>query len=164
RSTLANDPMNLPRIEICNDDTIEQFAHKLERRAEPVTTKTKLNHELAPDTPVGFRAEEIRSVRPNIEPVHPDYVQALARRLDALVGEFVMLQTQLLKLANSPITLQKRLTTLFAQPVTGKTSRLVKPGDEIGPGIFVNFDSNTELTLSIEPKADHSLSPDTYLN
>jgi len=163
-STLADDLLNLPRIEICHDDGIDEFASKLQRRATPVSTVTNEPKEVTGTQLVGFRDEQIREARGNNNPVHPDYAQALARRLDALVGEFVMLQTQLLKCLGSPVTLQQRLTALFSQPITGRTSRPFEPGDEISPGISVSFEPDARLTLSVEPKTDHSLSPIDYLN
>lgn len=163
-STLADDPLNLPRIEICYDDGIEELAAKLQRRAKPVDIVADRKDEISAKHPVGFSAEQLREARGNNNPVHPDYGQALARRLDALIGEFVMLQTQLLKCVGSPVTLQRRLTTLFSQPVTGRTSRQIKSGDEISPGIAVTFDPSAQLTFSVEPKVDHSLSPNDHLN
>jgi hypothetical protein len=118
--------------------------------------------------PTGIAAQAIgfdgMPARGNDRPTHPGYARALAARLDALIGEFVSLQTRLLNALDAPVTLQKRLTTLFAQPVTGKESRAVRPGDEIGPGIVLSFDEAAEVTLTVEPKRDHSLSPDAYLN
>jgi hypothetical protein len=64
---------------------------------------------------------------------------------------------------NAPVTLQKTLTMLFAQPVTGKVSRVARPGDEISPGIALTFSEMAEVALSIEPKRDHALSPETCL-
>lgn len=113
---------------------------------------------------VGFDRESAPPARRSDTPIHPGYARAFASRLDMLIGEFVRLQTQLLNTLEAPITLQKTLTTLFTQPVTGKTSRAVYPGDEISPGIVLTFSETAEVILSIEPKRDHTLSPETYLN
>ena len=74
--------MHLPRIEILCDDGIDEFASKLRRRAEPVAVETKQKTGLAALEPIGFSAEQIRAARGNNDPIHPDYAQALARRLE----------------------------------------------------------------------------------
>ena len=194
-STFADDPMNLPRIEIFGDDDIETFAAKLApgrrgeppapdydpqsvgfaaagmpppRPAEPRAAAMAGLAAFLPSTPetevVGF-ASPPASLPQGIDmPIHPDYAKQLAARLDALIGEFVRLQSQLLGNLQSPLTLQKRLTMLFGQPITGQVSHPAIPGEEIGPGVTIGFDETAQLSLTVEPKADHSLSPDTYLN
>lgn len=192
RSTLADDPMNLPRIEVFGDDDLETFAGKVlpAVRGEPqraVPGSDSVGFDPPPARAAGPRPAAFAAVaatrRKDAEaevvgfdlvpaaptpgsdmPIHPDYAKQLAARLDALVGEFVKLQSQLLGSLQSPLTLQKRLTMMFAQPITGKVSRLAVSGEEISPGVTLNFDETAQLTLTIEPKADHSLSPDTYLN
>ncbi len=209
-STFADDPMNLPRIEIFGDDDIAAFARKLVPSAapsaasaipgdgEPVdgasssvgfdTAVTQKAHiagrsptagdslaaatapddarradrpKVAPPEIVGFDA----APAPRIErPVHPDYARALSARLDLLIGEFVKLQTELFKSLGSPVSLQQRLTALFGRPLTGKVRRLAVPGEELGPGIVLSFADNARVALTVEPKVDHSLSPETYLN
>jgi hypothetical protein len=81
-----------------------------------------------------------------------------------LIGEFVKLQTQLLKSLGGPVSLQQRLTALFARPLTGKISRVAVPGEEISPGIVLSFADTARVALAVEPKVDHSQSPDSYLN
>jgi peptidoglycan/xylan/chitin deacetylase (PgdA/CDA1 family) len=216
-STLADDPMNLPRIEIFGDDDIVTFARKLARDAassvasatpsdgEPAdTTSPSVGFEIAPAPEAGFASRSMTSpattafgndpvaaaapedarradgpefappqtaVAPAIvgfdaapAPIHPDYVRSLSARLDLLIGEFVKLQTQLLKSLGGPVSLQQRLTALFGCPLTGKITRVAVPGEEISPGIVLNFADNARVALTVEPKVDHSLSPDSYLN
>jgi hypothetical protein len=110
---------------------------------------------------VGFDAAPARGLD---RPIHPDYARSLSARLDLLIGEFVKLQTQLLKSLGGTVSLQQRLTALFARPLTGKVSRVVVPGEEISPGIALSFADNARVALTVEPKLDHSLSPDNYLN
>jgi peptidoglycan/xylan/chitin deacetylase (PgdA/CDA1 family)/SAM-dependent methyltransferase len=193
-SALGDDPMNLPRIEIFGDDDIAAFARKLRRNAAPGTRVASdamtlpTTNAIGPDRtaaaarsaahatngppvlqPAIAAAAEIvgfdRAPAGEVDrPIHPDYLRSLSARLDVLIGEFVKLQTQLLNSLSGPVSLQRRLTMLFGQPVTGKVSRVPVPGEEISPGIVLSFAEDARAVLTIEPKADHSLSPDTYLN
>jgi peptidoglycan/xylan/chitin deacetylase (PgdA/CDA1 family)/SAM-dependent methyltransferase len=217
-STLADNPMNLPRIEIFGDDDVATFARKLEYNAAPsVATVARRNADLVDDSPpeVGFvtagpppdpaasgsSTSALSDVRGTVavaatapamgsptalrsaltaaaeivgfdiapargidRSIHPDYLLSLSARLDVLIGEFVKLQTQLLNCLSAPVSLQRQLTMLFAQPVTGKVNRVAVPGEEISPGIVLGFEEDTRVALTIEPKNDHSLSPDSYLN
>jgi peptidoglycan/xylan/chitin deacetylase (PgdA/CDA1 family)/SAM-dependent methyltransferase len=224
KSTLADDPMNLPRIEIFGDDDITAFARKLARNAAPsVASATPTDAELpdtgspsvgfelavtppAPETHTGGRSMTSPAttafgdgpaavaqdgaggaISPNLapaetaaalsivgfdaapargidRPIHPGYARSLSARLDLLIGEFVKLQTQLLKSLGGPISLQQRLTALFGRPLTGKIGRVAVPGEEISPGIVLSFADDARVALTVEPKADHSLSPESYLN
>jgi peptidoglycan/xylan/chitin deacetylase (PgdA/CDA1 family) len=208
RSTLGDDPMYLPRIEIFGDDDIAAFARKVARNATPPAAGDAANDGEPADarTPsVGFEtaaappATPIRAA-PTATPaapdgaghsgsptylppeapsivgfdaaparwpdrsIHPDYARSLGARLDLLIGEFVKLQTQLLKSLGGPVSLQQRLTALFSRPLTGKVSRVVLPGEEISPGIALSFADAASVTLTVEPKLDHSQSPESYLN
>ena len=193
RSTLADDPMNLPRIEIFGDDDTETFAAKVspapngeprsgsadrnsvgfDVEAAPPLAAAEPRAAVAParaprrDTVgevVGFDLAPVPPAQGLDMPIHPDYAKQLAARLDALIGEFVRLQSQLLGTLQSPLTLQKRLTMLFGQPITGRVSRPGVSGEEISPGISLGFEETAQVALTIESKTDHSLSPDTYLN
>jgi peptidoglycan/xylan/chitin deacetylase (PgdA/CDA1 family) len=162
-STTADDPLSLPRIEIMHDDDINEFARKLTPGTKPSANDPGNRRDLRVE-PAGLRSDELRAARTHSGMLHPDYVKSLGRRLDALVGELVILQMQLLEAAGSEPSLQKRLVALFAQPVTGKVRRNLRSGDEISPGVAVSFNSTAQVTLSVEPKVDHSLSPDTFIN
>jgi peptidoglycan/xylan/chitin deacetylase (PgdA/CDA1 family) len=191
RSRLGDDPMNLPRIEIFGDDDIDTFAAKLGppgaataadadegcgEFAEPIGFDLEVAQAQPPPDPRPSRTARNGRERPQTAThaiasldggdtaIHPDYAGQLAARLDALIGEFVKLQSRLLAAVGSPPTLQKKLTMLFAQPITGRSSRIVTPGAEISPGIAVSFDEGGRVAVSVEPKTDHSLSPDSYLN
>jgi peptidoglycan/xylan/chitin deacetylase (PgdA/CDA1 family)/SAM-dependent methyltransferase len=160
-SPLGDDPLNLSRIEIEAVDNIEAFAKKLTAKAETAATTAPQAEQDRAGSPVGKLAVDDRG---NSMPIHPDYARSLSARLDVLVGEFVKLQNQLLNNAQGPSTLQKKLAGLFALPVTGNVSRTVTPAQEIVSEVQVSFEEGALVTVSVEPKADHSLSPDTYLN
>jgi peptidoglycan/xylan/chitin deacetylase (PgdA/CDA1 family) len=160
-SRLGDDPMNLPRIEVLGSDTVADLARKLERQpapgagtAAPVGTADRSG--FGPPAAVPPQGPDM--------PIHPDYVRILSHQLDTLVGEFVALQSRLLRTLRAPGSLQARLVGLFSQPLTGSTVRIASPGTEIAPGIVVNFDEGAGVTLTVRPKANHALSPDTYLN
>jgi peptidoglycan/xylan/chitin deacetylase (PgdA/CDA1 family)/SAM-dependent methyltransferase len=158
-STLLHDPIDLPRVEIFAEDDIESFARKIERK------RTRLKS-LASGSDAGAAAIDRRpdnQARGPDMPLHPDYATSLASRLDVLIGEFISLQTQLLNSSAAP-PLQKRLCALFQQPVTGRTSRELDSYAEIGPGIVVGFENTANVLLTVEPKRDHAVSPETHLN
>jgi len=110
----------------------------------------------APAAPVVPRSRDF--------PLHADHRQQLASRLDALVGDFVKLQVQLLNEAAAPMTAQKRLASLFALPVTGRVMRTIQPNQAIIEGVTITFEDTANLSLLVEPKLDHSLSPESHLN
>jgi hypothetical protein len=110
---------------------------------------------------VGFDATPARG---SDRQIHPDFARSLSARLDLLISEFVKLQTQLLKSVGGSVSLQQRLTALFGCPLTGKVSRVAVPGEEISPGIVLSFADDARVALTVEPKLDHSLSPESYLN
>jgi len=97
-------------------------------------------------------------------PIRPDYARVLAARIDALVGEFVRLQNQLLKELQGPASLQSKMAAMFALPITGRTSRAIHSGREIGAGVRLLYDSADEATFTVDPKQDHSVSPPDHLN
>jgi peptidoglycan/xylan/chitin deacetylase (PgdA/CDA1 family) len=165
-STLEDDPLELSRIEIEGGDDVEAFARRLKGEVTQASAaEPGPKPEPAPAAAqVGFHASAAPDAQGTMMPIHPEYAHQLASRLDALVGEFVRLQNKLLNDAKSPPTLQKKLANLFALPVTGKVSRTVGPGQEIVSDIQINFQEGANVGITVEPKADHSLSPDTYLN
>ena len=170
RAALGSKLMSLPRIEILGDDDITIFARRLaghgpETDASPARRQTGL--EVAPKEDLqpqvvqrGERAVALDSSMP----LQPEYANTIASRLDALVGEFVKLQTQLLRELNAPLRLQKRLAGMFCQAVTGATRRRLHSGQEISQGVRVRFDEGTAIELTVDPKPDHTHSPETYLN
>lgn len=127
-----------------------------------------------PSTPVRAATESQRAPtpRPAVPPrqtapaVGDSYSHrlALAARLDALIGEFVTLQSELLNSVEAPMTIQKRLLGLFTLPITGEVRRTLRPFETVAPDIAVGFDDTSQVQIRIEPKADHTLSPDQFLN
>jgi hypothetical protein len=156
--------MNLPRIEVEPADDIETFANKLTAKAEDMpqndTGADKSQMAANSDPSAGLAA-----VAPGMAtPLDPRYALSLAARLDALVGEFVKLQSQLLSDMAGSASLQSKLVSLFTLPLTGKVTRPVKPHQEIVTDIEITFEQQAEVSILVEPKADHALSPETYLN
>lgn len=105
KSSLSNDLIDdLSKLGIADNDRGEIFT----RRWKPERIQD-------------FDIERARPALGNDMMIHPDYAPALAARLDALIAEFVRLRNQLLNTFDSPVTLQKTLKMLFAQPVTGSS-------------------------------------------
>ena len=165
-STLTDDRLNLARIEIEAGDDLEAFAKKLNSEpipADSVEMEGEPRHVMDSHT-TKLNYPQADGYREPVVPLHPAYQQQLAAELDTLVGQFVRLQNRLLSGANAPVTLQRRLASLFALPVTGNVTRLIKPEQEIISGTVLSFEHPSTVTLSVEPKVDHSLSPESYLN
>lgn len=139
RSTLADDVMNLPRVEICNEDDLEAFARKL-----------------APDQRmVPSRATEASMGNPRTFPPIDDLAaRVLAGRLGKLIDEFISIRTELAQLAAEPDTLEKRLLSMFTQPESAIGSAAVTPYAPIWPGVRFGFQPSGELSLALTPKTD----------
>jgi len=141
------------RLQAAGDDPAATAARNGARRADSA--------KFALPEIVGFDATTARG---SDRQIHPDYARSLSARLDLLISEFVKLQTQLLKSVGGAVSLQQRLTALFGCPLMGKVSRIAVPGEEISPGIVLSFADDARVALTVEPKLDHSLSPESYLN
>lgn len=217
-STLTDDPLHLPRIEVFGSDDIETFAKRLvpgpaqpwsdalpmsewtgvplvepANEDQPEMQNSHRDHiPLNSNEVVGFDEGATPSQAPverarlrtvvSSEPtdfrgdappapfgaaapqIRPAPAVSLASRLDALIGEFVSLQNQLLNASGATPTLPQRLAKLFAQPITGTMRRILEPGAQLAPGVRVCFDPGADVQLTIEPKPDHSTSPESHLN
>jgi peptidoglycan/xylan/chitin deacetylase (PgdA/CDA1 family)/SAM-dependent methyltransferase len=212
-SSLEDDPMQLPRIEIMGDDELAVFAEKVMPPplpadfsgagqagflddetvgfdapapiafAEPAQTAPRGPNmpgssaeprsiaDLDPDPAVGFDLGLSPAASPppyqarGVEPsIHPEYAHDLSARSDGSGGEFISLQTQLINSVGATPTLQKKLTSIFSQPLTGAVERSLGDVTPIGLGIELRCEDGAEVRLTMEPKTDHALSPETYLN
>jgi peptidoglycan/xylan/chitin deacetylase (PgdA/CDA1 family) len=165
-STLEDDPLNLPRIEIFGHDDIDAFARKVSGKdAQPAMLEAGRNRDSSVAMEVLSREQgNARTARFKSSPIDPARARTLEFRRDELVGELVRLQNELLSSAGCPATLQKRLDLLFTQPVTRRTARAVRPETEFIPGVKLSFDERAQVIFSIEPKVDHTLSPETFMN
>jgi len=160
-STLLHDPLNLPRIEIFPDDDLSIFAAKVTRirprLAESLPTRIpKLASHLC------LHSDPNSQGNPML--IHPAYAQKLAAQLDTLVGDFVSLQNQLLAVGGQTPTLQSKLAQLFRQPITGRVKQNLGPYEALAGGLCVGFEKEARVTLEVEPKSDHSLSPENCVN
>jgi len=93
-----------------------------------------------------------------------NYMRALATRLSALIDGLVAHQTELMIAIGPAESVQRNLSMLFTMPVTGTTIRTVEPYQEISQGMHLGFDDTATVSLTIEPKQDHAVSPETCLN
>ncbi len=163
-SDLNDDPLNLSRIEIEASDDIDAFAKKLTMERDQTPEEDEEEKKIGGSAGQFSHTGPALNDRGTLMPLNPQYARNLAARLDWLVGEFVKLQDQLLASADPSATLQKKIISLFTLPVTGKFVRTVAPGQEIVDDIQIHFEESATVTIEVEPKADHSLSPEVYLN
>jgi hypothetical protein len=68
------------------------------------------------------------------------------------------------RIGGNALTIQGRLTQLFRQPITGKIKRNINPYEPLASGIRVGFEKGARVTLEVEPKLDHGLSPESCVN
>jgi peptidoglycan/xylan/chitin deacetylase (PgdA/CDA1 family) len=165
-STWAHDPLNLPRIEIFPDDDLTKFAAKITsirprvNEWVPMRGATRASREFAQPHPNSAGAPML---------IHPDYAQKLAARLDTLVGDFValhsqILNSQILTVGGGARPLQAKMAHLFRQPITGKVKRNFDRVGQLSSDVLLFFEEGARVTLEIEPKLDHSLSPENCVN
>jgi peptidoglycan/xylan/chitin deacetylase (PgdA/CDA1 family)/SAM-dependent methyltransferase len=139
-STLEDQLMDLPRIQIDAVDNLSSFARRI--------SSGGVNRSDGTARPVSRGRGSLY----------------LAARLDQLIGEFVALQTELLEAAASESELQKAFRELFSRPVIGAASDALKPYQEISSGILVGFEESAKVQWHVENKKDHSISPESFLN
>jgi peptidoglycan/xylan/chitin deacetylase (PgdA/CDA1 family) len=160
-STLLHDPLNLPRIEIFPEDDLTSFATKV-ARIRPRLPESMSMRTARLASRVCLHPDSHSQGDPML--IHPDYAQKLAAQLDALVGDFVALHSQILTAGGQGPTLQSKLAQLFREPITGKMQRNVGPYETITGGFRVGFEKEARVTLEVEPKLDHSISPENCVN
>lgn len=137
-STLEDQLMDLPRIQIDAADNLSSFARRI--------SSGKVS---------GGTARAVSSGRGALH---------LAARLDQLIGEFVALHVELLESAASESELQKTFRQLFSRPLIGAASDTLKPYQEISAGICVGFEEAARVQWRVQTKNDYSISPESFLN
>lgn len=85
-------------------------------------------------------------------------------RLEQLIDELVRLRDSMIEKTGARMTLQKRVAGLFSSPLTGRTGRDLRSLEPIAHGVSISFDEGAHVALRIDPKDDHSRSPESYLN
>lgn len=158
-SSVADDPQNLPRIEIFPDDDLDAFARKvgLPRPSAPRSTP--------PDAPAAVQTVPVNLKGVSMR-IDPHYAQALAVRLERLVAEFIALHSELvLAGANtSAQTLSARVAQIFREPLTGPQRRNLAPYETLASGVTIGFEREARVMLTISPKSDHGASPEHCVN
>ena len=160
-STLLHNPRNLPRIEIFPGDDLSAFASKVSRIRPRIAQSLQLPDAKLAGHPI---LDSDSHVQGEAMLIHPAYAQKLAAQLDALVGDFVALQHQLLTVGGQASTVQSKLTQLFRQPVTGLVKQNLSPYEALTGGLCIGFEKEARVTLEVEPKADHGSSPENCVN
>lgn len=133
-STFADNPMNLPRIEVFPGDTPPIFAQKLGHGTLPPMTN------------------------------EPQNSLQLAAQLDRLIGQFVSLSTQLLDLNSDRRGVQARLNRVFREPLTGSVTRELYPYDRLASGMCMGFENGARVSVTVQPKLDFGTSPEDCVN
>jgi hypothetical protein len=91
-------------------------------------------------------------------------LKALASRVGELVGRVVSLQSELLDALGLADGVQARLTGFFCQPIPVRLRQEVEPYKQLAPGVHIGFEKGADVHLTVEPKIDHSVSPEACLN
>lgn len=95
---------------------------------------------------------------------HTAILKELALRVGEVVGRMVSLQADLLSALDLAEGVQARLTGFFCQPMAGRLREPVERYRPLSPGVHLGFETSAEVRLTVEPKTDHTLSPETCLN
>ena len=94
----------------------------------------------------------------------PVLLKKLASRAGELVGQMVSLQSDLLNAADLAEGFQARLTGFFCQPIPSRLHQVMEPYRPLSPGVHFGFEEGAQVRVTVEPKMDHSLSPEACLN
>src|SRR5215204_2610305 len=149
-SGIGDDLMNLPRLEIFGSDEIDAFSHKL---AGPDGPGERLVSSANAASPARSAAQTT--------PPEPEKLLALSARLDRLVEELISIKRELATLRTPADSLHGKLQRLFAQPLTAPAGELVTPHLQISPGIRIGFEPTARVRLTVLPKRDHTVSPES---
>jgi hypothetical protein len=87
----------------------------------------------------------------------------LAARLDSLIGEFVSLHMDLLKV-RSDASLSESIIRSLLSELSPSTEHRIDPHSDIIPGAQVGCEPTANVSLAVYPKQDFSRSPDGCLN
>jgi peptidoglycan/xylan/chitin deacetylase (PgdA/CDA1 family) len=148
RSSLADDLVNLPRIEIFGDDDLETFARKV------LPSHSQALHP----------AQAARSQGLNTAPTDPAMTMALSARLGGLIEELISIRALLLSTLAAADSLEKRLLALFTRSAPSAESVSVQPYAEISPAVWFGFQHSARVSVRIAPKPEGVVSPDICLN
>jgi hypothetical protein len=88
----------------------------------------------------------------------------MALRVGEVAGRAVSLQSRLLSALGLAEGVQARLTGFFCQPILACLRQPVEAYRTLSPGVHIGFQGGAEVQLTVEPKIDHSLSPESCLN
>jgi peptidoglycan/xylan/chitin deacetylase (PgdA/CDA1 family) len=135
-SSLADDVMNLPRVEIYGDDQPEDFARKI----------VAAEHSVAPMPPA-----DRRQAQSSLVGLAPDAAAALAERTAVLLDEIVSLRAAVARALVPPGTVAKRLGGLFALPVT-PAPVAVAPYRPLCAGIWLGFQRTAQVSLAVRQR------------
>lgn len=95
---------------------------------------------------------------------HTASLKEFALRAGEIVGRMISLQSDLLSALGLAEGVQARLTGFFCQPIPARLRQSVEAYAPLSPGVHFGFQKGADVQLTVEPKMDHSLSPENCLN
>jgi peptidoglycan/xylan/chitin deacetylase (PgdA/CDA1 family) len=134
-SGLTDDVMDLPRVEICGEDGVEMFAHKIGFNTNPDPLLLGGPQEGERDPPV----------------LSADAASAIANRIEILLDDLLSIRAALSMALAPAETVEGRLSGLFLGASTPRSVPVVAY-DPIAPGVWFGFQPTASLVLSTGPR------------
>jgi hypothetical protein len=163
RSSLRDDPIDLPRIEILGDDDLGSFISRLETRRGSEDDSGQLRPSQLRAQREGIRMTDVPS-RDGGADLTPAYMRLLADRVASAIDSLLALQADVLTAIAPSASVQQRLAGMFAIPITDGEGQRVGPYEPIAPGIALGFEQTASAMLKVHRKRFQTVSPETCLN
>ena len=87
-----------------------------------------------------------------------------ASRVADVIAKLVSLQSDMLRALSESDGVQAALVGFFTQPLPARLRQPVEPWQTLSHRVQLGFDPGADVQLTVEPKLDHSLSPESCLN
>ncbi len=154
-SSVSDEILNLPRIEIFGGDNLETFARRIAGEPPaPSAAPGAGQRNLGSEQEMSGGARESDAVREE----HGSFA-VLAARIDLMIAELASIKRSLVDRTMHPLPLERSLELLFVQPVTGSQPILLTPHQSISPSVRVGFEGTAQVEYSILPKPDGDIQP-----
>ena len=92
-------------------------------------------------------------------PDHASQLRDFVLQVGDAIAKLVSLQADLLRALNQSDGVQAALLGFFSQPVPAHLGQAVEPWQDWSPRVKVGFEQGADVRITVEPKVDHSLSP-----
>ncbi|MGC2412136.1 MAG: polysaccharide deacetylase family protein [Stellaceae bacterium] len=154
-SSVSDEILNLPRIEIFGGDNLETFARRIAGEPPaPSAAPGAGQRNLGSEQEMSGGARESDAVREE----HGS-LAVLAARIDLMIAELASIKRSLVDRTMHPLPLERSLELLFVQPVTGSQPILLTPHQSISPSVRVGFEGTAQVEYSILPRRDGDIQP-----